>query len=119
MRRLIYDMYYADEITQDIAIKLLDKLTQIRDKKRYQMIEFIKGLLVVIPLIPINDILIIWAKKDPMKTLGIVSIMFGMNLVIILTYGFLLKTGEPTSFILGLLSAILIVMIRKIKTLIK
>ena len=35
MRRLIYDMYYADEITQDVANKLLDKLTQIRDKKRY------------------------------------------------------------------------------------
>jgi len=35
MRRLIYDMYYADEITQDIAIKLLDKLEQIRNKKRY------------------------------------------------------------------------------------
>ena len=35
MKRLIYDMYYADEITQDVAIKLLDKLTQIRDKKRY------------------------------------------------------------------------------------
>ena len=35
MRRLIYDMYYADEITQDVAIKLLDNLTQIRDKKRY------------------------------------------------------------------------------------
>ena len=35
MRRLIYDMYYADEITQDVAIKLLDKLTQIRDKKKY------------------------------------------------------------------------------------
>ena len=35
MRRLIYDMYYADEITQDVAIKQLDKLTQIRDKKRY------------------------------------------------------------------------------------
>ena len=35
MRRLIYDMYYKDEITQDVAIKLLDKLTQIRDKKRY------------------------------------------------------------------------------------
>ena len=33
MRRLIYDMYYKDEITQDVAIKLLDKLTQIRDKK--------------------------------------------------------------------------------------
>ena len=35
MRRLIYDMYYKDEITQDVAIKLLYKLTQIRDKKRY------------------------------------------------------------------------------------
>ena len=35
MRRLIYDMYYANEINVDIAIKLLDKLTQIRDKKRY------------------------------------------------------------------------------------
>ena len=35
MRRLIYDMYYAEEISVDIDIKLLDKLTQIRDKKRY------------------------------------------------------------------------------------
>ena len=36
MRRLIYDMYYADEIGMDIAIKLLDKLEQIRNKrKRY------------------------------------------------------------------------------------
>ena len=35
MRRLIYDMYYADENTQDVAGRLLDKLTQIRDKKRY------------------------------------------------------------------------------------
>jgi hypothetical protein len=34
MRRLIYDMYYADEITQDIAIKLLDKLTELSNKKR-------------------------------------------------------------------------------------
>ena len=34
MRRLIYDMYYADEITQDVAIKLLDKLSKIRDKRR-------------------------------------------------------------------------------------
>jgi hypothetical protein len=34
MRRLIYDMYYNDEITVEIASKLLDKLTQIRDKKR-------------------------------------------------------------------------------------
>jgi len=27
-------MYYADEITQDIAIKLLDKLTELSNKKR-------------------------------------------------------------------------------------
>ena len=35
MRRLIYDMYYAEEISVDIAIKLLDKLNKIRYKKRY------------------------------------------------------------------------------------
>ena len=35
MRRLIYDMYYAEEICIDIAMKLLDKLNKIRDKKRY------------------------------------------------------------------------------------
>ena len=36
MRRLIYDMYYADEISCDVAIRLLDKLSKIRDKrKRY------------------------------------------------------------------------------------
>ena len=34
MRRLIYDMYYADEISQEIACKLLDKLTEIKNKKR-------------------------------------------------------------------------------------
>jgi len=34
MRRLIYDMYYADEISIEIAERLLDKLTQLRDKKR-------------------------------------------------------------------------------------
>ena len=36
MRRLIYDMYFAEEISMDEAAKLLDKLEQIRDKrKRY------------------------------------------------------------------------------------
>ena len=33
MRRLIYDLYYADEISVDIAIKLLDKLEKSRDKR--------------------------------------------------------------------------------------
>jgi hypothetical protein len=83
------------------------------------MEQFIIGFLVVIPLIPINDILLMWASKDPTKLFGIASVMFGMNLVIILTYGFLLKPEEPTSFILGLLAAILVVMIRKIKKLMK
>ena len=83
------------------------------------MIDIILGLLVIIPLIPINDILLIWASKDPTKSLGIASIMFGINLIIILTYGFLLRPEEPTNFILGLLAAILIIMIRKIKKLIK
>jgi len=83
------------------------------------MEEFIIGFLVAIPLIPFNDVLIIWAKKDPTKALGIASVMFGLNLTIILTYGFLLKPEEPTSFILGLLAAILTVMIRKIKKLMK
>ena len=35
MRRLIYDLYYADEISIEIAEKLLNKLEQIRNKKRY------------------------------------------------------------------------------------
>tara|TARA_R110002020_G_scaffold80087_1_gene200057 strand:- start:524 stop:631 length:108 start_codon:yes stop_codon:yes gene_type:complete len=35
MRRLIYDMYYADEIDVDVAIRLIDKLNQYLDKKRY------------------------------------------------------------------------------------
>jgi len=36
MKRLIYDMYYADEISVEIAERLLDKLEQVRNKrKRY------------------------------------------------------------------------------------
>jgi len=34
MRRLIYDMYYADEISVEIAERLLDKLEQSRNKRR-------------------------------------------------------------------------------------
>ena len=82
------------------------------------MIDIIIGFLVVIPLIFINDLMLLWSKKDPQKALGIVSIMFGINTLVLLTYGFLLKPDEPTNFILGLLGAILTVMIRKIKKLI-
>ena len=35
MRRLIYDMYYGNEIAVDIAIRLLDKLELSRNKKKY------------------------------------------------------------------------------------
>jgi len=35
MKRLIYDMYYADEISVEIAERLLDKLNKYLDKKRY------------------------------------------------------------------------------------
>ena len=35
MRRLIYDMYYADEISVEIAKRLLDKLNKYLEKKRY------------------------------------------------------------------------------------
>ena len=34
MRRLIYDMYYADEISVEIAERLLNKLEQVRNKRR-------------------------------------------------------------------------------------
>ena len=34
MRRLIYDMYYKEEISMEIAMRLLDKLTELRDKRR-------------------------------------------------------------------------------------
>tara|TARA_R110002049_G_scaffold119282_1_gene273478 strand:+ start:138 stop:248 length:111 start_codon:yes stop_codon:yes gene_type:complete len=34
MRRLIYDMYYADDISIEIAERLLDKLEKSRNKRR-------------------------------------------------------------------------------------
>tara|TARA_R100001443_G_scaffold30611_1_gene44389 strand:- start:263 stop:370 length:108 start_codon:yes stop_codon:yes gene_type:complete len=35
MRRLIYDMYYADEISVEIAERLLDRLEKSRNKRKY------------------------------------------------------------------------------------
>ena len=71
------------------------------------------------PLIPFNDLILKWAEKDPLKSIGIVSIMMAVNAIIILSYGFLMRPEKPKVFILGILAAILIVMLRKIKKLIK
>ena len=34
MRRFIYDLYYADEITEDLCIKLIEKLNEVSEKRR-------------------------------------------------------------------------------------
>ena len=83
------------------------------------LIEFLLGILICVPLIPFNDLILKWAEKDPLKSIGIVSIMMAVNAIIILSYGFLMRPEKPKVFILGILSAILIVMLRKIKKLIK
>jgi len=83
------------------------------------LVEFFLGILICIPLIPFNDLILKWAEKDPLKSIGIVSIMMAVNAIIILSYGFLMRPEKPKVFILGLLTAILIVMLRKIKKLIK
>ena len=82
-------------------------------------IEFLLGILISIPLIPFNDLILKWAERDPLKSIGIVSIMMAVNAIIILSYGFLMRPEKPKVFILGILAAILIVMLRKIKKLIK
>ena len=35
MKRLIYDLYYADKITQEVATKLLDKWSENYNKRKY------------------------------------------------------------------------------------
>ena len=35
MKRLIYDLFYADKITMDVAIQLLDKWSHNRNKRQY------------------------------------------------------------------------------------
>ena len=36
MKRLIYDLYYADKITQEVAVKLLNKWSENYNKRKYQ-----------------------------------------------------------------------------------
>ena len=79
------------------------------------LIEFLLGILICMPLIPFNDLILKWAERDPLKSIGIVSIMMAVNAIIILSYGFLMRPEKPKVFILGILAAILIVMLRKIK----
>jgi hypothetical protein len=35
MNKLIYQLYYSSKITQDVAILLLDKLSEYKDKRKY------------------------------------------------------------------------------------
>jgi hypothetical protein len=35
MKRLIYDLFYSDKITKEVAIQLLDKWTEGYNKRRY------------------------------------------------------------------------------------
>ena len=35
MSRLIYDLYYADKITEEVAILLLDRLVKSKEKRRH------------------------------------------------------------------------------------
>ena len=83
------------------------------------MFRILLGILICVPLIPFNDLILKWAERDPLKSIGIVSIMMAVNAIIILSYGFLMRPEKPKVFILGILAAILIVMLRKIKKLIK
>lgn len=82
------------------------------------LLKFITGTLICIPLIPLNDLILRWAKKKPLKSIGILAIMIGSNILIILSYGLLMKPEEPKMFMLGILTAIPIIIIRKIKRLI-
>ena len=70
------------------------------------LIEFLLGILICVPLIPFNDLILKWAEKDPLKSIGIVSIMMAVNAIIILSYGFLMRPEKPKIFILGILAAI-------------
>jgi hypothetical protein len=33
MRRLIYDLYYAEEISSDVCIKLIEKLNKLHERR--------------------------------------------------------------------------------------
>ena len=35
MKRIIYDLYYADKITKEIAIKLFNKWSENYNKRKY------------------------------------------------------------------------------------
>ena len=83
-----------------------------------KLLAFLLGLIVAVPLVPFNDLIVKLAKKNPQKSLAIVTIMISINAVVVLGYGYLMKPKEVKIFILGLFVAILLVIFRKIKKLI-
>jgi hypothetical protein len=85
------------------------------------MISFVVGALLMALLIPLNDLILLLAKKNPKITMGIGLGMIAVDMIITLIYGFLLKNevADNKLFIAGLLLAIFYAMIDKIKKFLK
>lgn len=85
------------------------------------MISFVVGALLVTLLIPLNDLVLLLAKKNPKMTMGIGFGMIAFDMLITLVYGFLLKNemADNKLFVAGLLLAIFFAMVDKIKKFLK
>ena len=84
------------------------------------MIELITGLLVLIVILPVNDTFMYAIKKNNDINLGLVNLLFLVNITMVLSYGYLFQPSNNNKlFIAGLLLAILYMMIRKIKIVLK
>ena len=84
------------------------------------MIELITGLSVLIVIVPLNDTFLQIMKKDHDINLGLMNLLLIVNMIVVLSYGYLLQPSDNNKlFIVGLLLAILFMMIRKIKIVLK
>ena len=84
------------------------------------MIELLKGLLVLMVILPVNDTFLQIMKKSDDINLGLMNLLLIVNITVVLSYGYLFQPSDNNKlFIVGLLLAILYMMIRKIKTVLK
>ena len=80
--------------------------------------EYLQGLAVVLALVPFSIFILDIAKKYPQQALGMVSVMMVVDGVITVTYAVLAKPDQGVNmFVLGVLSAIMITMMFKIRSL--